>query len=216
MTKIFRKLMPSRIITTSIGLFILVAGLLATPIIKHQLKLLHEKQSERNLAIKKANGIGIQGYIESGIFSPEPLSNEVFNELLPYESISLQRTTCLGSCPDYKLTINRNGSAKLEVESWEFMQLKTFTGSISQRDFARLTQLAVSARRASHKSSYAGSWTDDYTVIITAESSDGKWTVSDYGQVSPIEVWTLATVMHGFRESIDWNVGPIYPLKEPS
>ena len=210
------KLLPLRIVITSICISILVAVLLAMPIIKHQFKLANDRRAEIDDSIKEAKRIGIQDYIELSKHRFEPLSADVLNALLPYESISLERTPCFGACPVYKLTFYRNGTAILEVQSLEFKQLKTFSGSISERDFARLTQLVNSAKKASYKTSYEGRWTDDYTAIITAESVDGKWTVSDYGQVSPIEVWALATVMHSFRESIEWNVGPIYPLRKPN
>ncbi len=198
----------------SVGIFILVTVLLAIPIIKHQSKLADDKRIETELAIKSVGGL--QEYIELSKVRTEPLPNETLKALLPFDSISLERTPCFGSCPVYKVTFNRNGTANLEVESWEFDQLKTFTGSISESDFARLTQLTISAKKAARKSGYAGQWTDDYTAIISAKSSDGTWSVSDYGEVSPIEVWALARILHDFKERIDWNVGPIYPLKKPN
>lgn len=210
------KLSPMRILSTSIVLFILVACLLSIPIITHHRKLADDRRNEKVLAIKAVGNMDLQKYIESRFTSTKPLPNDALNALMPFESISLERTPCFGPCPVYKVTFFRSGAATLEVENWRLNQRKTFTGEISGNDFARLTQLTISAKKAARKSKYEGQWTDDYTAIINAVSSDGLWSVSDYGEVSPVEVWVLANVMHDFKERIDWQVGPIYPLKKPN
>jgi hypothetical protein len=202
----------SRIVIISAAIFTLIGALLYVPILIHQFKILEDIRIEKMLAIKAAKGTTIQEFIELRKFRVDPLPSDVLNTLLPFESISLERTPCLGRCPVYKVTYYRNGTAILETESFEYKQRKTFTGSISESDFARLTQLSISAKKIAQKSSYDGQWTDNSTAIIRTKSAAGEWEVSDNGEVSPPEIWVLAKILHFYKENTEWSVGPIYPL----
>jgi len=57
---------------------------------------------------------------------------------------------------------------------------------------------------AAHQTDYEGQWTDDYKVIIRANSKGKVWEVSDYGRVAPVEVWALETLLHTFKEQNEW------------
>jgi hypothetical protein len=128
--------------------------------------------------------------------------------IFPYESISLETGPCFGPCPIYVLTLYRDGRARLVTDGFSAEQRKTYTASISPLDYARVTQLVFLARAAAHEPHYAGNWTDDSEAIIRAESGGRTWQVSDYGGVSPPEVWALIEVLRSFRENIDWQASP--------
>ncbi len=42
-------------------------------------------------------------------------------------------------------------------------------------------------------------------VFAPVRSSDGEWSVADYGEVAPIEVWVLVALLHSYRERIEWQ-----------
>src|SRR5437867_4632113 len=43
---------------------------------------------------------------------------EPFRASLPYDSISLERTGCYGTCPVYTMTLYRSGKAELNAEKY--------------------------------------------------------------------------------------------------
>ena len=75
------------------------------------------------------------------------------------------------------------------------------------KQYARIAQFAEIARRAIGKEEYMGQWTDDYSVRITATHSNGSWTVLDYGQVAPPELWALEQVLLRQYDTLPWASG---------
>ena len=149
----------------------------------------------------------LQTYIEDGsslLFDEE--SQQGALSLIPYDSISLERTPCFGQCPVYVVTFYKNGHATLSTNNvWGGEGEKYYTGKISLGSYIRLVQMVTLAKNSSPESIYAAQWTDDYTAIIRATSKDQTWTVSDYGRVAPVEVWALETLLHTYREQSEWT-----------
>jgi hypothetical protein len=125
--------------------------------------------------------------------------------VFPYESISLETGPCFGHCPVYVLTLYRDGRARLVTDHMLQTQRRTYAADISPLDYARITQMVFLARSAAHEAHYAGQWTDDSEAIIRATARGQTWEVSDYGGVSPPEVWALIEVLRSYRENIDWQ-----------
>jgi hypothetical protein len=148
----------------------------------------------------------LQELIESGHARPEEISPQRLEALFPFESISLERTPCYGGCPVYTVTFRRDGSATVERDDWQRRQRETYAGTIGRRDFARLTQLVQAAREVARDRRYRARWTDDYSANIRAESKDSTWEVSDYGEVSPPQVWALATILDAMKEQTAWTL----------
>jgi hypothetical protein len=148
----------------------------------------------------------LQTYVERGHldFTDEKSKNAALS-LLPYESISLERTACFGDCPVYVVTFYKDGHATLVTDNWQDNGKRYYTGKIWMGQYVRLTQMAELAKNATRQAGYWGQWTDDYTAIIRASSKDQSWTVSDYGRVAPVEVWTLETLLHVFKEETEWS-----------
>jgi hypothetical protein len=149
-------------------------------------------------------GPTLQSMMESGelkaLDSPKSIAF-----LLPYDSISLERTPCFGSCPVYLVTFYRDGHATLETNHLFPKDRDTYSGEIGLEDFARLTQLASLAQTAAKQKEYRGQWTDDYTAIIRVTAGNKTWEVSDYGQVAPSEVWALESIAHMLKEQVEWT-----------
>lgn len=136
---------------------------------------------------------GFLGYREDGS-----------RDVLPFESITLERTACFGSCPVYKVTLFRNGEARLEAEA--HMPLNgVYRGKIDIRTFARICFVLERFGFASFKADYQAPWTDSATCIVTVRTKRGEKSVSDYGEVGPIELWAIQSAIDRVRESIHWT-----------
>ncbi|WP_407353288.1 DUF6438 domain-containing protein [Luteimonas sp. R10] len=132
---------------------------------------------------------------------------EQVRSLIPYESITIERGPCFGSCPVYKMTINRNGTALLTTDHLLPREALRYSASIGLKDYARLAQVVEIARRAAPRAEYMGQWTDDFGVTITAKTAHGAWRVHDYGQVAPAELWALEELLHHTRSDLQWAGG---------
>ncbi|MGB5850751.1 MAG: DUF6438 domain-containing protein [Rhodanobacter sp.] len=147
----------------------------------------------------------LQGHIEAGDFRFGQMPNPAAKALFPLRSISLERTSCLGACPVYVMTLRRDGPATLVTRDAVNGHAQYFDAAISPELFARATQLAQAAMGTARKQEYAGQWTDDYSAIMRVESDHGSWCVFDYGQVAPVQIWAFESLLHDFRQQIDWQ-----------
>jgi hypothetical protein len=147
----------------------------------------------------------LQTYIQSGIQFLDEDEKQDLLRLIPYESISLERTPCFGRCPVYVFVLYKNGHATLVTDNLEDNEKKYYIGNISLSDYARLAQMVTLAKEYSNKRDYMAQWTDDSTAIIRAQAKSETWVVTDYGRVAPVEVWALESQLHAFRERIEWT-----------
>jgi hypothetical protein len=150
----------------------------------------------------------LQHIIEERMHGDDASALMARRDVFPYDRISLDSGACFGPCPVYVMTLYRDGRAHLATNDVWTKQSgrRTYVGRISPIDYARVTQMVFLARAAARESSYAGNWTDDAEMVVRAEGPGVDWKVSDYGGVSPPEVWSLILVLSSFRESIDWQV----------
>jgi hypothetical protein len=128
--------------------------------------------------------------------------------MIPYEQITLERTHCFGSCPAYRVIFRRNGTARLITNPDSEESREIFEGTVRLRTYARLALMVDSARRSSPWSRYSASWTDDFEARISAGNHEYSWEAVDYGEVAPIEIWSLERVLHGLREETKWERKP--------
>jgi hypothetical protein len=129
---------------------------------------------------------------------------EAFRTKLPYDSISLHRTPCYGTCPVYTVTLYRTGKAEFEAIS-HLPTLGKFTGEIDPFTYGRLCYLIDNSHFKEMKSSYRASWTDDSTCVVTVTEGTSRSEVSDYGRVGPIELWAIQELIDAIREKIQWK-----------
>lgn len=160
----------------------------------------------------------LQDHIEAGDFRFGQMPKATRMALFPLRSISLERTSCLGACPVYVMTLRRDGQATLVTRDAGNGQSQYFDATISPELFARATQLAQGAIETARKQEYAGQWTDDYSAIMRVESDQGSWCVFDYGQVAPVQIWAFESLLHDFRQGINWQTssGPHEAEPRPS
>ena len=144
------------------------------------------------------------------IYKPLYLGNlsadkiEAFRSALPYESISLERTPCSGSCPVYRVTLHRSGKAELEAKAF-LPKPGEFTGQVDLATFARLCYVLDNNRFNDFQDKYRANLTDNTACIITASTGKSQKTVTDYGAIGPIQLWTIEELIDGVRERIDWK-----------
>jgi uncharacterized protein DUF6438 len=124
--------------------------------------------------------------------------------LWPYDTISLERTPCFGSCPIYKATLHRDGRIELHVTDNFSVPNGDWEGKIGTRMFGRLCYSLDSIKFQSLKSSYRAHWTDDTTCIVTASAGDKSKAVSDYGKVAPIGLWMFQESVDAIVKNVKW------------
>ena len=127
-------------------------------------------------------------------------------EALPYDSIELERTPCLGECPIYRVMFRKGGEAEYHGTAHVERQ-GVWTGKIDIFSYGRLCFLIDDLRFRELSPRYAASWTDSATVDITVvpTSNRTRVTVSEYGGVGPPSLWAVQLSIDGVAESIDWE-----------
>jgi hypothetical protein len=137
-----------------------------------------------------------------GNLSPNQV--ETFRLTLPYESISLERTPCNGSCPVYRVILYRSGRAEFEAKDF-LPRIGKFTGTVDLLTYAHLCYVLDNGRFKDFKDDYRANWTEDSACIVTVSTGHAVKQVSDHGAVGPIELWAMEQLVDGVRESIPWQ-----------
>jgi hypothetical protein len=128
---------------------------------------------------------------------------------LPYDSISLRRDPCFGTCPMYDATLYRGGAAR--YHGIRFVdQVGGFKGEITLQDYGRLNYLLDRLEFMALPDSFAAAATDLPGMTLTAHRRpEGFKSVHDYGYVGPVELWTLGQVFDGILNRVQWEkTGP--------
>lgn len=131
--------------------------------------------------------------------------NTAARAAIPFVSLTLKRTDCVGACPAYRVTLNVDGTAEYEGAE-HAPRIGTFAGRVPFYEFARLALLAERSGFMNLRERYAADWTDDATTSLTIRARTGKEkTVEDYGSFGPPELWALQRAVDGVVESITWK-----------
>lgn len=123
---------------------------------------------------------------------------------LPYESITLERSPCYGTCPVYRVSLHRDGRA--EFEAIKYMPTSgKFTSKVEVYEYGRLCYLLDQLHFMSLDPAYEADWTDDATYTITTTGKDRKKVVKEYGSVGPIELWAMQQAIDSIRQKLEWK-----------
>ncbi len=125
-----------------------------------------------------------------------------FRAGLPYDSISLARTTNADASPIYRVTFHRSGLAEFDV-----FQPKTnqATGQIDLPTFARLCYALDSGGFKDFQDKYRANPLENAACIVTVSTGKSRKNVADYGAIGPIQLWTIEELIDGARERTDWK-----------
>jgi len=127
---------------------------------------------------------------------------------IPYQSISLLRGGCFGTCPVYSVTLNADGKATYTGKANAPRQ-GSYAASVYFGDFARLAMFIDQSGFMKLADRYAAPWTDDETVVVSVVLRDGTTkTVSDYGRFGPPDLWILEHAIDGIVDRMKWTPSP--------
>ena len=128
---------------------------------------------------------------------------------LPYDSISLRRDPCFGTCPMYDATFYRGGKAR--YHGIRFVErVGDFRGEITLQDYGRLSYLLDRLEFMALPDSFAVPYTDmPGAAMSVSRQPEGVKSVYDYGYVGPVELWTVREVFDAIVSRIQWQkTGP--------
>ncbi|GEM_PF-2039011 len=117
--------------------------------------------------------------------------------------IVLERTPCFGTCPDYRLTLNADGTA--EYVGGRFAPRQ---GSYKGTYYGGLDRLAPVLDRLGYwrlKPAYAARATDQPSHIVTVVASGGTKTVREEGSDGPAELFALQSMIDGLAANVRWT-----------
>ena len=119
--------------------------------------------------------------------------------------VTLERTSCFGTCPDYKVTLRRDGA--VIYEGRRFVQMMgTYKGEAY--GFDRLAQLILAQKYFDMKDDYSRPITD-MPSAITSVARDGKRkTIVDYAETGPTELWSIEMAIDGILKNAHLTVVP--------
>lgn len=128
--------------------------------------------------------------------------------------ITMVRTACFGSCPDYKLTIRTDGSVTFEGR--RFVAVEGFqTAQVEPEGVAALIEQFYTIDFPSLADSYECPITDLPTTVTTLSIGDTSKTVRDYGNGTGDESCAAPAALVDLEERIDdvagtarWVEGP--------
>jgi hypothetical protein len=130
---------------------------------------------------------------------------EPARQRLPYESITINRRGCFGTCPVYSATIRVDGTATYNGERY-VEHVGQFSGSVYLGDFAQLSMFVERSGFMKLADRYAAPETDHETVTVTVTSRGGTGkTVVDYGSFGPPDLWVLERAIDGVVDRIKWT-----------
>jgi len=128
----------------------------------------------------------------------------VQHRMLP-TSISLERTTCFGSCPAYKVTLTSSGKVAYEGKMYVTRKGK-YTSQIKPEEFKKLAAIADAAGFYDLKRSYESATTDLPTAITQIARSGKVFEVSNYGSNGPDGLRKLEeSIDRAVAKAVNWK-----------
>ena len=119
--------------------------------------------------------------------------------------ITVERKGCLGPCPVYKLSLQKDGTSTYYgekfVERIGQYSAKEFPGV----DFDRLSRAVSDLRFFDLRDEYGTGWIDSERVIVTVtRPSESKTVKSFYFANAPFELWAVVTLADGVAANLQW------------
>jgi len=122
--------------------------------------------------------------------------------------ISVEHTPCFGTCPAYKVTLRRDGTATFVGRRFAD---KTGTYRADVGGFSHLAQAFGRPAFWRLKPRYAIPITDAPGVITSVVRGGHRRTVTNYGDAGPQELWELQALVDGAVAQAKWTQDPPPP-----
>jgi len=112
--------------------------------------------------------------------------------------ITLERTTCFGTCPSYKVTLRRDG--EITYEGRRFVEMMgTYQGHAY--GFERLAQLIMAQGYFNLKDDYSRPITDMPSTITSVVMNGKRKTITNYADTGPVELWGIEMAIDGILKN---------------
>lgn len=116
--------------------------------------------------------------------------------------ITLERTACFGTCPIYKITLRRDGTATYVGRRF-VDRIGTYKGNVY--GFERLAQFVEAQGFFKMNNEYTVAVTDLPSAITSAVRQGQRKTVTDYGDKEPLELWAIEHAIDGIVANTKWE-----------
>jgi hypothetical protein len=125
---------------------------------------------------------------------------------LQFDSISLQRTACYGTCPIYQVVLRRDLSATYQGERF-VSRLGAWHAGVPLEVYGRLSYLIERLDVMAMDSSYSRPVTDlpTSTLRIWPRGAVRPKAVSDYANAAPPEVRIVMSMIDGIVGDLTWT-----------
>ena len=111
---------------------------------------------------------------------------------------------CLGSCPVYRVTLNRDGTARYEGDAF-VSRLGVHAGTVAPDAFDRLAHCAVDRGFFALAERYMATVTDLPAAVTTLRAGGITKRVHNYGGVGPRWLRNFERDVDAVVESIEWT-----------
>jgi hypothetical protein len=118
--------------------------------------------------------------------------------------ITLERTPCFGTCPVYKVTLRRDGTAFYEGNEY-VRQMGKHRGTIEAPLFDRLAQRVAGKGFFDLEGHYSEPVTDHPSVITTVLRGGTRKRVDRYANAGPRALKTLERAIDAAANRIGWE-----------
>ena len=142
----------------------------------------------------------------SGMILGGGQSEQEIVDALAFDSISLERSACYGSCPVYQVVLRRDLSATYHGER-NVERTGAWHGGVYVFDYGRLSYMVERLGVMAMDSSYAQPVTDmaTATLRIWPRGAAAPKVVSDYGEAGPPELWAVIQLVDAIATRIRWT-----------
>lgn len=125
---------------------------------------------------------------------------------LPFDSISLERSACFGTCPVYRVVLRRDLGATYVGER-HVERIGAWHARVPLRDYGLLAWLVERLDVMAMDSSYTRPVTDlpTATLRIWPRGAPRPKVISDYAYAGPLELRTMMEMVDGLAARLEWT-----------
>lgn len=119
----------------------------------------------------------------------------------PADTISLERTSCHGTCPVYQVTIRRDGNITY-VGREHVNHIGTHTGFADPEAVERLFKLADKYKFFGFKDKYPSATSGGASAITSIQTGTRRKRVENQAEAGPDELWALEHLIDVVTEQV--------------
>ena len=117
--------------------------------------------------------------------------------------IYMKKTPCMGTCPNYEISIFSNGNVVLNAKEHVGMKGQ-FTSKLSNKELAALINAFEENNFSAYENAYKSNRTDLPTTTVTFKNEEMEKTVVDYDG-APESLKELEAKVHALIEQLNWQ-----------